>query len=46
MNLDGDGWTWDSSKEHIMEAVKKSLLRLDTDYIDFYQLHGGRWKTM
>jgi aryl-alcohol dehydrogenase-like predicted oxidoreductase len=41
LNPDGDGWTWDSSKEHIMEAVKKSLLRLDTDYIDVYQLHGG-----
>ncbi len=41
MNPDGDGWTWDSSKEHIMEAVKKSLMRLDTDYIDLYQLHGG-----
>lgn len=41
MNLDGEGWTWDSSKEHIMEAVKQSLLRLDTDYIDVYQLHGG-----
>jgi aryl-alcohol dehydrogenase-like predicted oxidoreductase len=41
MKPDGDGWTWDSSKEHIMEAVKKSLMRLDTDYIDVYQLHGG-----
>lgn len=38
---DGNGWTWDSSKAHIIEAVKKSLLRLDTDYIDLYQLHGG-----
>jgi len=41
MNPSGEGWTWDSSKEHIMEAVKQSLLRLDTDYIDVYQLHGG-----
>ena len=41
MNADGNGWTWDSSKEHIMAAVKKSLLRLGTDYIDVYQLHGG-----
>ena len=41
LNADGAGWTWDSSKEHIMDAVKNSLLRLGTDYIDVYQLHGG-----
>ncbi|KYG32322.1 aldo/keto reductase [Alkalihalobacillus trypoxylicola] len=35
------GWTWDPSKEHIMSAVKESLRRLQTDYIDLYQLHGG-----
>lgn len=41
MNPDGKSWTWDASKAHVIEAVKKSLLRLGTDYIDLYQLHGG-----
>jgi aryl-alcohol dehydrogenase-like predicted oxidoreductase len=36
-----DGWTWDPSKQYIKEAVKNSLRRLQTDYIDLYQLHGG-----
>lgn len=36
-----DGWYWDPSKQYIKEAVKKSLQRLQTDYIDLYQLHGG-----
>jgi aryl-alcohol dehydrogenase-like predicted oxidoreductase len=36
-----DGWSWDPSKKHIMSAVKDSLRRLRTDYIDLYQLHGG-----
>ncbi|CAM3060568.1 aldo/keto reductase [Filibacter tadaridae] len=41
MNEEGTEWTWDPSKKHIEEAVKKSLTRLGTDYIDLYQLHGG-----
>ncbi|MBT2289604.1 aldo/keto reductase [Paenibacillus albidus] len=36
-----DGWSWDASKSYIKSAVKDSLRRLQTDYIDLYQLHGG-----
>ena len=36
-----NGWHWDPSKTYIKEAVKASLKRLNTDYIDVYQLHGG-----
>lgn len=36
-----DSWTWDPSKGYIKEAVKQSLKRLNTHYIDLYQLHGG-----
>lgn len=34
-------WNWDASKKHIHQAVRNSLKRLGTDYIDLYQLHGG-----
>ncbi|WP_062104750.1 aldo/keto reductase [Bacillus niameyensis] len=40
-NEQKDGWRWDPSKKHIKSAVKESLRRLRTDYIDLYQLHGG-----
>ncbi|MCU9613774.1 aldo/keto reductase [Caldibacillus lycopersici] len=38
---DKSGWYWDASKAYIKEAVKQSLKRLGTEYIDLYQLHGG-----
>ena len=36
-----NGWSWDPSKNYIKAEVKESLRRLQTDYIDLYQLHGG-----
>lgn len=41
LRADGDGWDWNPKKEYILEAVEKSLKRLQTDYLDLYQLHGG-----
>lgn len=36
-----DGWSWDTSSNYINKAVRDSLQRLQTDYLDLYQLHGG-----
>jgi aryl-alcohol dehydrogenase-like predicted oxidoreductase len=38
---DGSGWDWNPRKAYILAEVENSLQRLQTDYIDLYQLHGG-----
>lgn len=38
---DGSGWDWNPGKEYILSAVEDSLRRLQTEFIDIYQLHGG-----
>lgn len=40
-NADGKSWRWDPSPEWLLQAIEQSLERLQTDYLDLYQLHGG-----
>lgn len=38
---DSSGWDWNPRKDYILRCADESLKRLQTDYIDLYQLHGG-----
>jgi len=38
---DGSGWDWNPRKKYILDSVEESLKRLQTSFIDLYQLHGG-----
>lgn len=40
-NDDGQSWHWDASPAWIKEGVQRSLERLQSPYIDLFQLHGG-----
>lgn len=38
---DGSGLDWNPTKSHILASIDGTLKRLQTDYLDLYQLHGG-----
>jgi len=35
------GLDWNPTKKHILSSIEGTLKRLQTEYIDLYQLHGG-----
>lgn len=38
---DGSGWDWNPRKDYILRSIEGTLQRLQTEYLDLYQLHGG-----
>ena len=38
---DGSGWDWNPRKDYILKCADESLKRLQVDYIDLFQSHGG-----
>lgn len=38
---DGSGWDWNPRKDYILKCADDSLKRLQIDYIDLFQSHGG-----
>jgi aryl-alcohol dehydrogenase-like predicted oxidoreductase len=38
---DGSAWDWNPNPQYILDSIEKSLRRLQTEYVDLYQLHGG-----
>ncbi len=41
LRADGSGWDWAPTRAYIIASIEDTLRRLQTDYLDLYQLHGG-----